>query len=88
MEMIELYSRGYGKDPAGIAAEAINYGKNERFGKTHFFSLSRLAKDKKFDVVLVDTAGRMQNDEPLMVALAKVRSFLRVFSPHTQLKNV
>ena len=32
-----------------------------------------LAKDKKFDVVLIDTAGRMQNDEPLMIALAKVK---------------
>ena len=30
------------------------------------------AKDQRFDVVLVDTAGRMQNDEPLMKALAKV----------------
>ncbi|CAF1143521.1 unnamed protein product [Adineta ricciae] len=55
MPMIELYQRGYGKDAAGIAAEAINY-----------------AKDKKFDVVLIDTAGRMQNDEPLMAALAKL----------------
>jgi signal recognition particle receptor subunit alpha len=55
MPMIELYQRGYGKDAAGIAAEAINY-----------------AKDKKFDVVLIDTAGRMQNDEPLMIALAKL----------------
>jgi hypothetical protein len=27
MPMIELYQRGYGKDAAGIAAEAINYGK-------------------------------------------------------------
>ena len=26
--MIELYQRGYGKDAAGIAAEAINYGKS------------------------------------------------------------
>ena len=26
VSMIELYERGYGKDPAGIAAEAINYG--------------------------------------------------------------
>jgi hypothetical protein len=26
MPMIELYQRGYGKDAAGIAAEAINYG--------------------------------------------------------------
>ena len=72
MAMIELYARGYGKDPAGIAAEAINYGKRLKrskiFQKFHFV----LAKDKKFDVVLIDTAGRMQNDEPLMVALAKV----------------
>jgi hypothetical protein len=38
MPMIELYQRGYGKDAAGIAAEAINYGKN--FIK--FFHLSIL----------------------------------------------
>jgi len=31
-----------------------------------------IAKIKKFDVVLIDTAGRMENDEPLMNALAKV----------------
>ncbi|CAF0855874.1 unnamed protein product [Didymodactylos carnosus] len=53
--MVELYERGYGKDAAGIAMEAINYG-----------------KDKKFDIVLVDTAGRMQDNEPLMTALAKL----------------
>jgi len=53
--MVELYERGYGKDAAGIAMEAINY-----------------AKDKKFDVVLVDTAGRMQDNEPLMTALDKL----------------
>jgi hypothetical protein len=34
MPMIELYQRGYGKDAAGIAAEAINYGKN--FGLKFF----------------------------------------------------
>ncbi|CAF1199613.1 unnamed protein product [Adineta steineri] len=55
LPMIELYERGYGKDAAGIAAQAINY-----------------AKLNKFDVVLIDTAGRMQNDEPLMTALAKL----------------
>ncbi len=27
---------------------------------------------KKFDVVLIDTAGRMENDKPLMKVLAKV----------------
>ncbi|UYV65280.1 SRPR [Cordylochernes scorpioides] len=52
---VELFEKGYGKDPAGIAMEAINY-----------------ARDSKFDVVLIDTAGRMQDNEPLMRALAKL----------------
>lgn len=50
-----LYEKGYGKDAAGIAAEAIAY-----------------AKECRFDAVLVDTAGRMQDNEPLMRALAKL----------------
>ncbi|TIC02260.1 P-loop containing nucleoside triphosphate hydrolase protein [Wallemia mellicola] len=54
---IELYERGYGKDAAGIARDAIAYG-----------------KENKFDVVLIDTAGRMQDNEPLMRALAKLVS--------------
>ncbi|KAM0787373.1 hypothetical protein ACM66B_003459 [Microbotryomycetes sp. NB124-2] len=54
-QMIELFEKGYGKDAAGIAKEAIAYG-----------------KDKGFDVVLIDTAGRMQDNEPLMRALAKL----------------
>jgi signal recognition particle receptor subunit alpha len=52
---VELFSRGYGKDPAGIAKEAITFAKSEGF-----------------DVVLIDTAGRMQDNEPLMRALQKV----------------
>ncbi|WWD20794.1 hypothetical protein CI109_105271 [Kwoniella shandongensis] len=52
---IELYERGYGKDAAGIAKDAIAY-----------------AKENRFDVVLIDTAGRMQDNEPLMRALAKL----------------
>lgn len=56
---VELFERGYGKDAAGIAKEAIAY-----------------AKEKDFDVVLIDTAGRMQDNEPLMRALAKVRILL------------
>ncbi|TFK29772.1 signal recognition particle binding protein [Coprinopsis marcescibilis] len=52
---VELFERGYGKDAAGIAKEAISYG-----------------KDNDFDVVLIDTAGRMQDNEPLMRALAKL----------------
>ena len=30
------------------------------------------AKDNGYDVVLIDTAGRMEDNEPLMRALAKV----------------
>ncbi|KAG6817088.1 hypothetical protein H0H87_012856 [Tephrocybe sp. NHM501043] len=52
---VELFERGYGKDAAAIAKEAITYG-----------------RDNDFDVVLIDTAGRMQDNEPLMRALAKV----------------
>ena len=52
---IELYQKGYGKDAAGIAKDAITY-----------------AKQNDFQVVLIDTAGRMQDNEPLMRALAKV----------------
>ncbi|CAE6459736.1 unnamed protein product [Rhizoctonia solani] len=56
-EKIELYEKGYGKDAAGIAKEAVAY-----------------AGQKGYDVVLVDTAGRMQDNEPLMKALAKLVS--------------
>lgn len=67
---IELYERGYGKDAAGIAKDAIAYGKwlGGRVWLTH-----DEAKENRFDVVLIDTAGRMQDNEPLMRALAKVR---------------
>ncbi|GLB35120.1 putative signal recognition particle, alpha subunit, N-terminal [Lyophyllum shimeji] len=54
---VELFERGYGKDAAAIAKEAIAY-----------------ARDNDFDVVLIDTAGRMQDNEPLMRALAKLVS--------------
>ena len=42
-EMVQLYEKGYGKDAAGIAMEAIRYG-----------------NDMNFDIILIDTAGRMQ----------------------------
>ncbi|CAG0917288.1 unnamed protein product [Notodromas monacha] len=54
-QMVQLYEKGYGKDAAGIAMEAIHY-----------------AQEARIDVVLVDTAGRMQDNEPLMRALAKL----------------
>lgn len=53
--VLELYERGYGKDAAGIAKDALAY-----------------ARTQGFDVVLIDTAGRMQDNEPLMRALAKL----------------
>ncbi|XP_069750535.1 signal recognition particle receptor subunit alpha isoform X2 [Narcine bancroftii] len=53
--MVQLFERGYGKDAAGIAMEAIAF-----------------ARSQSFDVVLVDTAGRMQDNTPLMTALAKL----------------
>merc|ERR1711911_92012 len=53
--MVQLYEKGYGKDAAGIAMEAINF-----------------ARDSHIDVVMIDTAGRMQDNEPLMRALAKL----------------
>lgn len=37
------------------------------------FLYNLAAKQNGFDVVLIDTAGRMQDNEPLMRALAKVR---------------
>ena len=50
---VPLYERGYEKDPAKVAAEAV-----------------RAAARDGIDAVLVDTAGRMQDNEPLMRALA------------------
>lgn len=52
---VELFDRGYGKDAAAVAMDAI-----------------RRAKELRYDVVLVDTAGRMQDNEPLMRALSKL----------------
>jgi len=53
---LELYEKGYGKDAAQIAFNAIKYTKDNHCA----------------DVVLVDTAGRMQDNRPLMQALAKL----------------
>ena len=52
---MELFERGYEKDPAAVAREAL-----------------KKAKEEGCDVVLVDTAGRMQDNEPLMRALSKL----------------
>ncbi|KAJ4803039.1 Signal recognition particle receptor subunit alpha [Rhynchospora pubera] len=52
---IPIFEKGYEKDPAIVAKEAIQE-----------------AARNKSDVVLVDTAGRMQDNEPLMRALSKL----------------
>ncbi|KAI1731005.1 SRP54-type protein, GTPase domain-containing protein [Ditylenchus destructor] len=60
-QFVQLYEQGYGKDPASLAAAAI-----------------QIADERQIDVVLVDTAGRMQDNEPLMRALSKL---IRVNEP-------
>ncbi len=46
------------------------------------------ARDGGIDVVMIDTAGRMQDNEPLMRALAKVSNLLFVSSTAFRLLNV
>ena len=52
---VPLFERGYEKDPANVASEAV-----------------KAAQRQGCDAVLVDTAGRMQDNEPLMRALSKL----------------
>jgi len=52
---IQLFDRGYDKDPATVAHEAI-----------------KQADRQGIDIVLIDTVGRMQDNEPLMRSLAKL----------------
>mmetsp|Transcript_3090 Transcript_3090/g.18988 ORF Transcript_3090/g.18988 Transcript_3090/m.18988 type:complete len:526 (-) Transcript_3090:7761-9338(-) len=54
---IPLFERGYEKDPAVVAADAV-----------------KQAKHNNMDVLLIDTAGRMQDNEPLMRSLARLLS--------------
>jgi signal recognition particle receptor subunit alpha len=52
---VDLYERGYEKDPAKVAFEG-----------------AKAAQRAGADVLLVDTAGRMQDNEPLMRALSNL----------------
>jgi len=52
---VELFQKGYAKDPTDVAVDAIKY-----------------ATKQNKDVVMVDTAGRMQDNQPLMKALSKL----------------
>lgn len=53
-----MFEKGYGKDAANIAKDAVTY-----------------ATSQKFDVVLIDTAGRRHNDQRLMSSLEKFAQF-------------
>jgi signal recognition particle receptor subunit alpha len=58
---LPLFHQGYSKDPSAVAKAAIAQAIAEpEEGK------------RKPDVVLIDTAGRMQNNTPLMTALGKL----------------
>jgi signal recognition particle receptor subunit alpha len=57
---VELYQKGYGKDAANVAKDAVAY-----------------AASQKFNVVLIDTAGRRHNDVRLMSSLEKFANFAR-----------
>ena len=76
---VELFERGYGKDAAGIAKEAITHG--EPNPAQHWISPERasVAKDNNFEVVLIDTAGRMQDNEVGRPVISFIHSLLIVF---------
>ena len=56
---VELFEKGYGKDAATVARDAVSYATNSKGG------------EMLFDVVLIDTAGRRHNDTRLMSSLTK-----------------
>ncbi|KAM3415864.1 hypothetical protein BST61_g9367 [Cercospora zeina] len=56
---VELFEKGYGKDAADVAKQAVTYATNAGGGNI------------LFDVVLIDTAGRRHNDQRLMSSLTK-----------------
>mgnify|MGYP005854967083 CR=1 FL=1 len=57
---LPLFHQGYAKDPSAVAKAAIAQAMNPEEGT------------RRPDVVLIDTAGRMQNNTPLMNALGKL----------------
>lgn len=56
---VELFEKGYGKDAATVARDAVTYATNAGKG------------EMLYDVVLIDTAGRRHNDTRLMSSLTK-----------------
>lgn len=80
---VELFERGYGKDAAGIAREAIAYGNSDIPPRTRtgeLIRIYRVAKDNDFDVVLIDTAGRMQDNEVRRPSPRIFRQLILVYS--------
>ncbi|KAK5131729.1 hypothetical protein LTR08_000618 [Meristemomyces frigidus] len=67
---ISLFERGYGKDAAAVAREAVGFAAG---GTTTTANAGGGAGGVGllFDVVLIDTAGRRHNDARLMGSLAK-----------------
>lgn len=56
---VEIFEKGYGKDAATVARDAVSFARNEGKG------------EMLYDVVLIDTAGRRHNDSRLMSSLTK-----------------
>nr|POE79727.1 signal recognition particle receptor subunit alpha like [Quercus suber] len=56
---VDLFEKGYGKDAASLARDAVVYATNQGKG------------EMLYDVVLIDTAGRRHNDSRLMSSLTK-----------------
>lgn len=76
---VELFERGYGKDAAGIAKEAIAYGKPCPVQHWISFEHASVAKENDFEVVLIDTAGRMQDNEVGRPVISLILWLLIVF---------
>lgn len=71
-----LYEKGYGKDAAEVRSFSLLLLQALCIDRAFEWQVARDAiaygKDNRYDVVLIDTAGRMEGNEPLMRALAKL----------------
>lgn len=64
---VEVYEKGYQSDATSIACDAIKHGES-----ILLHPLIDPAKNNNINVVLIDTAGRMQDNAPLMMSLSQV----------------
>lgn len=67
---VELFEKGYGKDAATVARDAVTFASNSAGGKDG-------QEGMLYDVVLIDTAGRRHNDSRLMSSLTKFGQLAR-----------